>query len=573
MTDINVVADVSDYQVDPDFATASKALVGVIVKATEGLRGQYKIQEHYADKIAKARAAGLLVGSYHFGRPGSGIEQAKYFLETVGTTTGQLLALDCEGIYRNKLLVPSLSMSPHDAQDFVSYVKDQTKIWPGIYCGNDYLIPLLGGRKDGILSNCWLWLADYNDAPAWPKSVWPNCTLWQYTGDGYGSQPHNVEGIGDNVDRDKFFGSVDQLRGFWSSGGVPMSPPEAISSVQRIKAALNKALDPSPNLPTDGDYDPQTKAAVARYQSERNLVVDGWVGPQTAAALAPSPFVEKPGERRSASLKVIKHPTSGRKFKMGRLRPVARGPRFSLNNYLLRDLPAPPASVDYTANAAGFLAQVLGNDTLGDCTAAGAFHTGGLLLGGAGAAIPYTTNDVIAFYSATTGYIPGDESTDRGGDEQTVLNYWQQTGLLPSQHQIAGWLGVNGADPIEVKTALWLMENVYFGVELPDGWINPMPTGSGFVWDVAGDPDPDNGHCFVGVGYNSQGVLIDTWGMIGTMTWAALAKYACTAGQGELYTVLGPDGVSKATAKAPNGFDWSQLVADFDSMGGTVKVE
>jgi hypothetical protein len=59
--------------------------------------------------------------------------------------------------------------------------------------------------------------------------------------------------------------------------------------------------------------------------------------------------------------------------------------------------------------------------------------------------------------------------------------------------------------------------------------------------------------------------------MIGTITWAAVAKYASSKGRGELYTVLGPDAISKANKKAPNGFDWSQLVADFDSMGGDVK--
>ena len=123
-----------------------------------------------------------------------------------------------------------------------------------------------------------------------------------------------------------------------------------------------------------------------------------------------------------------------------------------------------------------------------------------------------------------------------------------------------------------MKTALWLMENLYFGVELPDKWINPMPAASGFVWDVAGTADPSNGHCFVGVGYNEKGVQIDTWGMIGTITWAAVAEYASTVGSGELYTVLGPDGIAKASGKAPNGFDWSQLLADFDSMGGRLNV-
>jgi len=94
-----------------------------------------------------------------------------------------------------------------------------------------------------------------------------------------------------------------------------------------------------------------------------------------------------------------------------------------------------------------------------------------------------------------------------------------------------------------------------------------MPAHAGFIWDVAGNADPDNGHCFCGEGYNRIGVLIDTWGMIGTVTWGAVAKYASTAGQGELYAVLGLDAISKATQKAPNGFDATQLLADLQAIG------
>ena len=97
-----------------------------------------------------------------------------------------------------------------------------------------------------------------------------------------------------------------------------------------------------------------------------------------------------------------------------------------------------------------------------------------------------------------------------------------------------------------------------------------MPSASGFVWDVAGAPDPNNGHCVAGVGYTTNGVKICTWGMEGMITDAAIAEYATKAGAGELYTVVSQDALNKATAKAPSGFDWSQLVADFDSMGGSI---
>jgi len=260
-----------------------------------------------------------------------------------------------------------------------------------------------------------------------------------------------------------------------------------------------------------------------------------------------------------------------RAFRMGRKRPVARCPRLSLHNYLLRRLPAPPPACDYTKAAASALAEVYENDTLGDCVIAGIGHVVGVLTGNAGTKpVLYTNKQIITLYSAIGGYVPGDPSTDQGCDEQTALNYWENNGAPAGSHKIAGWLSVNAADPSEYRTALWLFENLYFGLELPDAWVNPMPSRPGFVWDAAGPPDMNNGHCVAGAGYNAKGVTICTWGMMGLMTDAAIGKYCVPAAHGELYTVISMDAINKATNKAPVGFDWSQLVADFDSMGGSV---
>ncbi len=271
-------------------------------------------------------------------------------------------------------------------------------------------------------------------------------------------------------------------------------------------------------------------------------------------------------------VKTIQHPESRRTFKLGRKRPVARCPRLSLRNYLTNRIPAPPATCDYTKAAASALSNIYGNDELGDCVIAGMAHLVGVLTGNSGTKpFLYTDEEIVALYSAIGGYVPGDPSTDQGCDEQTALNYWENHGApAGSTHKIAGWLAVDATEPAEVRTALWLFENLYFGMPLPDAWINPMPSSSGFVWDAAGPADPDNGHCVAGVAYNAKGVTIDTWGMTGLVTDAAVAQYASKVSGGELYTVVSQDGLNKATKKAPAGFDWSQLVADFDSMGGKI---
>jgi hypothetical protein len=244
----------------------------------------------------------------------------------------------------------------------------------------------------------------------------------------------------------------------------------------------------------------------------------------------------------------------------------------SLKNYLMANLPAPPAACDYTGGASASLSNEYDNDTLGDCVIAGIAHVVGVLTNGAtGAPYVYADADIVALYSAIGGYVVGDPSTDNGCDEQTALNYWQQNGApAGSSHTIAGWLAVDPTNPTEYRTALWLFENLYFGMELPGAWVQGVPP-AGFTWDVAGNSDPQNGHCVAGVGYTAAGVTIDTWGILGTLTDAAIQAYAIASAGGALYTVVSQDAINAATGKAPNGFDWSQLIADFDSMGGNVQ--
>jgi hypothetical protein len=118
-----------------------------------------------------------------------------------------------------------------------------------------------------------------------------------------------------------------------------------------------------------------------------------------------------------------------------------------------------------------------------------------------------------------------------------------------------------------VRAAIYLFGSVTFGIELPDtlaAGIDALV--NGFTWDVAGPPNPENGHCFGGGGYEPGRIKIVEWGMTGWMTDAAVAMYASTAGAGELYTVLSTDWMINATAKAPNGFNWTQLLSDLASM-------
>lgn len=272
------------------------------------------------------------------------------------------------------------------------------------------------------------------------------------------------------------------------------------------------------------------------------------------------------------TLRTLHLPHLGRTVKLGRRPPAARGPRLELRRYLKLDkMVGIPEAVDYRSAASAALRDVMGNDSLGDCVIAGGYHVVGLETGNAGALFHATPEQVLRDYSAVGGYVPGDPSTDNGCNLVDALNYWTEKGFANGTKLLA-WLAIDEADPVEVRAALYLFENLYMGIGLPDPWIRPFPNGDGFTWDLAGSSDPRNGHSIMAPAYDKGGVIVDTWGLYGTITDAAMGRYCGAAEGGELYVMLTPDQLAKGQAKAPNGVAWDELLGDWNRMGGNVVV-
>ncbi len=256
----------------------------------------------------------------------------------------------------------------------------------------------------------------------------------------------------------------------------------------------------------------------------------------------------------------------GRSVRMGRRRPPPGRPKLHLKNYLLKpELPAPPPSVDYMTKAAPALAQTYLNSVLGDCFEAWAAHAIGIwTANGAGEPMIFPDQQVQAAYSAWGGYVAGNAASDQGTVEQDGLTLWQSNGFSPgtaNAHKIAGWVAIDGTNPVLTRTAINLFENLTFGVELPQAWLDANPE-EGFVWDVAGNPDADNGHAFGSAAYEPGMLKIATWGITGWMTDAAVTRYTASSAQGELYAVLSPEVIVRGTQKAPNSVDWTALLSD-----------
>ncbi len=265
-------------------------------------------------------------------------------------------------------------------------------------------------------------------------------------------------------------------------------------------------------------------------------------------------------------------PHHGHHVKCGRRAPLTIGPHLKLGRYLRASLPAIPDTVDYSAKAAPVLADIMGNDTLRDCVIAAGAHIAGVVTGNAsGQPFHAALASIIAQYSAIGGYVPGNEATDQGCDEIAALNYWQQHGMLNGT-KILGWLRVDESNPAEVRAALYYFENLLFGMALPEPWVAPFPSGPGFRWDVAGAPVDANGHAVMATGFKPGIIDIDSWGMGGEITDAAVAKYCAASAGGGLYVMITPDQLLTGQAKAPNGISWVDLIADFDALGGHLPV-
>jgi lysozyme len=212
---LDAVVDLSAHSTVSDFRQVRASnILAVIHKASEG---DFYADPACAERRSQAEAAGLLWGTYHFGKGDSpGAQQAAFYLESTQPGPKTLLALDFEPNEGD----PSNSMTLEQAEAFVEAVGSATGRLPIVYVhptwANSRVMP------DSILARCGLWVVDYHDSPqiprAWATSKW---RLWQYASDNYAgrrARGHTriVQGL-DRCDRNLFNGNVAALYRFWNA--------------------------------------------------------------------------------------------------------------------------------------------------------------------------------------------------------------------------------------------------------------------------------------------------------------------------------------------------------------------
>ena len=213
---LDAVIDISAHTTVSDFRLVRASnILAVIHKASEG---DFYADPMCAERRSQAEAAGLLWGTYHFGKGDSpGAQQAAFFLDSSRPSRGTLLALDFEPNEGD----PSNSMTLEQAEAFVQAVASATGRLPLVYVHPTWA---KGTRitPDSILARCGRWVVDYRASPeiprAWATSGW---RLWQYASDEYaGRRAHGrnriIQGV-DRCDRNLFNGDVAALYQFWNA--------------------------------------------------------------------------------------------------------------------------------------------------------------------------------------------------------------------------------------------------------------------------------------------------------------------------------------------------------------------
>lgn len=195
--------DWASYQ---DWTPSTAGLAFVCVKATESTG---YVNPRYASQVAAARRGGLVVGHYHFARPGSMTVQADYFLRHLDLRPGDWLCLDWE----------DAGVTSADKDAWIKYVQSKAPAHRVVlYCNRDFWL----NRDASAFAGDGLWIADPSAPKGSPaiKSPW---LIQQYAETG-------------GMDRDYSHLTAAEFRA-WAAGTTPLVE-DPMPTAEEIAAAV-----------------------------------------------------------------------------------------------------------------------------------------------------------------------------------------------------------------------------------------------------------------------------------------------------------------------------------------------
>lgn len=233
-------ADISQYQGDINWQAFNTGASFVIIKASGGDAGLYA-DDNFAQNRDAVRALGndMPHGFYHMGGTGDAIEEADFFVNTVGELqVGEVLVLDAEN---------ATALDPAWMKTFLDHVTALVGFKPLVYMSSSRLFER--DYSQVVAGDYGLWVANYVVDPTATVHVqyWTFYTMHQYKNNG------TFPGIAGNVDTDAFF--ADDLMAFFKYGkpativtppAIPITSPPVIELPTPDPVVIPEA---APNAP------------------------------------------------------------------------------------------------------------------------------------------------------------------------------------------------------------------------------------------------------------------------------------------------------------------------------------
>lgn len=223
-----------------------------------------------------------------------------------------------------------------------------------------------------------------------------------------------------------------------------------------------------------------------------------------------------------------------------------------------------PLAFDYSQGLPADLG-VMGNDKLGDCTAAAKYHriqlvqfktTGALLPGEALADL------AVAFYEGSTGYTPGNPGTDQGGNMQDIADYLVSKGMpMPGNvaDKFVASFEIDTARQADLAYCGSLCGGIDLGIQVTTSVMPADGSEPPDVWDVSPGDQALGGHDVYAFGRLSNGNwIVNSWGKFYQITQRFWDKNV-----EEAYGYVSSDWIDK-TGKTPLGMslaEWEAAMA------------
>jgi hypothetical protein len=221
-------------------------------------------------------------------------------------------------------------------------------------------------------------------------------------------------------------------------------------------------------------------------------------------------------------------------------------------------LPAAPPACNWAAPLPSLL--MYQNDKLGCCEVRAAAELVRTWTANAGDPFDPTDDQVIAEYSALSGYNPATGQNDNGVATLDLLERWRTVGLFG--HKIDAYATLDWSDPAQVKLGTDLFGGTLFGVRIYAEDERLFYARQ--MWDLPEWPSAFQGlHCVPIMCYDESLFYPDTWAQFQATTPRWLANRT-----DEAYVVVSVDFLN-AQGQTPAGLNLTQLLADAQALSSS----